>query len=150
MHNLLPTTGFASLEQIAKAVEVMGPERAGVVEMLKAEDKFEFAIRAPSANRDAIASGGFLNQHDSRTSRGMFDTDHRVLVEASFLGMSVAEYQQVPNSVRPKYGYLRPARGSGVSMNDDGTEPYGEDIFIFKHDAVKDEVTTYPNDSLGH
>jgi hypothetical protein len=125
----------------------MGPQRAQVVEMLKAEDKFEFTMRAPASIRDAIASRGFLNQHDARKSRGTMNPGLRARVEALLVGLSSAEYQQVPNSVRPKYGYLRPAKGSGVSMVDRAT-PYGEDVFVFRHDAVKDEVTLYPTDSL--
>jgi hypothetical protein len=149
MHNLLPTSGFESLEHLEKAVDAMGPQRAQVVEMLKAEDKFDFTMRTPADFRDAIASRGFLNQHDTRRSGGILDPDWRAAVEASFTGLSTAEYQLVPNSMRPKYGYLRPAKGSGVSLPDNATR-YGEDVFVFRHDAVKDEVTLYPDDSAAY
>src|SRR5262249_5004683 len=109
---LLPTTGFRSLDEIGKSVAALGPQRARAVELLKAEDKLEFTMRTPGGLRDAITSNGFLNQHDVKSSRGTLDPNTRANVEASFLGISRAEYDKIPNAIRPKYGYLRPAKDS--------------------------------------
>ena len=146
--SMLPTTGYTSLAEVAEKTAALGPQRAAAVEMLKAEDKLEFTMRTPSQIRESITARGFLNQHDVKTSRGTLDPNTRATVEASFLGVTRPEYDQLPNSVKPKYGYLRPAKETHVSMNDGATQ-YGDDIFVFKHDALKDHTTVFPDDSLG-
>ena len=149
MKNFLPTTGYKSLDEIATKTAQLSPTRATVVGMLKAEDKFEFAMRTPAGIRESISTRGFLTSHETRTSRGSQDVDARERVEASFLGVSREEYSAVPNAIRPKYGYLRPAKETGIKMAD-GAEQYGEDVFVFKRDALKEHVTVYPLDSVAN
>lgn len=146
--HMLPTTGFHSLEDVAKAVSAMGPTRAAAVDMLKKENSFEFAMRTPGHIRDSIAEKGFLNQHDTKTSRGTLDNNYRANAEAAFLGVTREQYDQLPNSVRPKYGYLQPSRETGLS-HQNGASQYGEDTFVFKP-SIKNHVTFYPTDSLGY
>lgn len=146
---MLPTSGFNSLDDIGKSVAALGPQRSRAVDLLKAEDKLEFTMRTPGNIRESIATRGFLNQHDTKSSHGTLDPNTRANVEASFLGVSRAEYDKLPNTIRPKYGYLRPAQSSGVHLESDGATQYGEDIFVFKRSAVKDHTTVYPTDSLG-
>lgn len=146
---LLPTSGFSSLHELERAVSAMGPNRAKAVELLRDEKNFEFVMRAPSTIRDSIAQRGFLNQHDSGTSRGTLNPDYRANVEASFVGMDAVAYKRLPNAVKPKYGFLRPSATSGAKWDDSRSLQYGDDFFVFKRDAVKDHLTFYPTDSLG-
>lgn len=146
---MMGTTGFTNLDEIAKSVSALGPTRAKAVSLLRSSDGLEFVIRAPGSARNGITERGFLNQHESGSSRGTFAPGTRADVEASFLGVTREQYDKLPNNVRPKYGYLRPSPNSGLTMQDNATQ-YGEDVFVFKHDAVKNHVTFYPNDSLGY
>ena len=72
----------------------------------------------------------------------------RVKAEANFLGMIAKDYNALSPKVRPKYGYLRPSAASGVTQTDPSSQ-YGSDTFIFKPEAVKDNLTFWPADSLG-
>jgi hypothetical protein len=130
-------------------VAAKGPDRATAVELLKAEETFEFAMQAPRSARDGIAGRGFLNQYETKSSGGTLDPAFRANVETSFVGLTRAEYDQLPSSMRPKYGYLRPAPSTGLKMQvTTDVTSYGEDVFVFKRDAIKDQVTCYPRDSL--
>lgn len=146
--SLLSTSRFASLSELTDSIAAMGPSRARAIELLKSESSFEFAIRVPSGVRESVSARGFLNQHDTKVSNGTLDVSGRRSAEAAFLGMSEEEYQAVPNSVRPKYGYLRPAGATGVRFDERQLESYGDDVFVFKQDALKNAVTVYPADSL--
>jgi len=145
---MLPTTGFHSLDELGKAIASMGPDRARAVELLKAE-KLEFAMRLPTNIRDSVATRGFLNQHDIETSRGAYNPNFRATSESKFIGLSRAEYDRVPNAIRPKFGYLRPTKDSGARGDESKAHYFGEDIVVFKRDAIKDSVTCYPENSLG-
>jgi hypothetical protein len=149
MHKLVPSSGFATLDDVGKAVAALGPHRAKVVELLLKDDAFEFVTAKPESTRNGILQRGFLNQFDTGSSNGSYNPGWRLNAESWFLGMSRAEYEKIPNSVRPKYGYLRPAASTGVKMNDSGASHYGSDVFVFKREAVRDHLTFYPADSLG-
>lgn len=144
---LLSTSGFHSLDDIAKAVSAMGPSRKEAVELLRKENGFEIKMRTPGTIREAIAQKGFLNQHDTGCSRGCLNPNYRSNVEAAFLGISREDYDKLPNSVRPKYGYMAPSKASGIG-HDNSASHYGEDVFVFKNE-IKQHVTFHPTDSLG-
>ena len=114
----------------------MGPNRARVVEMLSSETAFEFAMRAPSDIRESVTQRGFLSQHEVSSSRGTLAPSLRAISEASFLGIDTEQYNAVPNAMRPKYGYLRPSKATGLTLKAENTTKYGDDVFIFKRDAV--------------
>lgn len=149
MATLIPKSGYRSLGALADAVSAMGPTHAAAVKMLAAEDAFEFVIRSSPYIGDAIAEKGFLNQYDTGTSGLKYAPAARAAIEASFLGLTDVEYAQLPNSLRPKYGVIRPTRGSGVRLPWDPSEHYGRALFVLKRDAVRDFVTVYPGESLG-
>ena len=151
MKSFLPTTGYKSIAEVGEKTSQLSPTRAAVVDMLKSEDKFEFAMRVPGNIRESITAKGFLSQHDTLTTRGSASAseDVKSRVEASFLGMSVKEYEGIPNAIKPKYGFLRPAKETGIKIAD-GAEQYGEDIVVFKRDAVKEHLTVYPLDSVAN
>jgi hypothetical protein len=125
----------------------MGPERARVVDMLKNEKNFEFAMNRKEDAREGISQLGFLNQYETGNSSGMYNPAYRTQAEANFLGITVDDYSRFSPRLRPKYGYLRPSPASGVTQADPAPA-YGTDTFVFKRSAVKDNVTFWPYDTL--
>lgn len=144
VRKLLPTSGVRSVAAIGEKVAALGPDRAAAVALLKSERGLEIVMRAPSGLRDAIARRGFLNKHETSSQKD----DVRLAVEASFLGVSTAEYAKLPNTLKPKYAYLRPATENGSPVEETAAL-YGDDAFVFKREGVTDHATVFPEDSLG-
>lgn len=100
---------------------------------------------------EKIKKNGFLNQHQTSTSKGTLDGQRRARAEDKFAGLKLEETYQAGmtpvNAVRPKYAYLlfdRPRVKMGETKI---TDQYGNIFFKFK-DAVKKRATYTPGDSL--
>jgi hypothetical protein len=148
MRQLLPSSGFATLEDLAHAVSAMGPQKARVVELLRDERNFEFAMNRTEQAREGIGALGFLNQYERGVSGGTYDPTGRAPAEAKLIGVSAADYSFLVPGVRPKYGYLRPSAESGVTQPQDPAAHYGTDTYVFKRSSTQDNVTFTPVDSL--
>lgn len=110
------------------------------------EEQISFAMNAGSEIREKILENGFLNQYESKSSGGEYDPKLREAVEAEFLGLPLKEYQKTPYSERAKYAYLAPPPKSKMGRID--ASQYGNDIYRFKTQALKDFVTVTAGDSL--
>ncbi len=106
-----------------------------------------FAMNRNVARRQGILKDGFLNQHQVYSSGGEYNPSMRVRMEAAYSSMSARAYKEVPSSDRPKYGYLAPRLGGGLTRNRT-SQGYGADTYIFKLDRLSHRTTWVPGDSL--
>ena len=100
---------------------------------------------------EKIKTNGFLNQHQTNTSKGTLSQSMRFDAENTFLGINLENPYgaggSAVNKVRPKYSYLvldAPHDGMGDSSI---TGQYGNIFFKFK-ESVKSRSTFTPGDSL--
>ncbi len=110
------------------------------------DENIEFTMNVNHDLRNSIKENGFLNQFTSKGSDGVYDPEGRVRSEAALLGIRRDEYEEISPLVRPKYASLGAGEGS-VFKKDYSNVQYGQDVFLFKKDAIKDRVTFTLKDS---
>lgn len=106
-------------------------------------DQFDFITAAPKSIRLKIAKNGFLNQYQSKNSRGILEMG-RISAEHSLSGYDY--YNSVPLPVRPKYGNVIGSQDSFFQKIPINSQ-YGSDIYIFKKEVLQDRVSFTMNDS---
>ncbi|HXW52694.1 MAG TPA: hypothetical protein VEL47_01185 [Myxococcota bacterium] len=141
--SFLPTTGYSSWEELRAAVRKAEP----LLDIVQAFDQnqVELVVFAPDSHRDAILSRGILNQYQTGSSKGTFNTPARFSVERSYLNQTAAEYGSLPIEWRPKYGKI--VSKSALSQSTPASF-YGQDLYLLKLEALKNRVTWTPGDSL--
>lgn len=141
------TSGFKTYDDYLIALEKTALSNSTVNFILKMleENQYEFAMDAKSVIRDSISEEGFLNLHTTNTSNGNTNIGPRLTSESNSMGIPMSLYSEIENSLKPKYGYLKPSTNSGFK-NFEQT-PYGDDTFIFKKE-IQPRVTYTIGDSL--
>lgn len=140
---LYSTSGFASREELMKAVEASTPGARQAARLLL-EENLEVGMATRDSVRDQVVRDGFLNFRISANSESM--TREREVVEANYAGMEVDQYAGLHGDLKPKYGYLSPKPDSGLSAPL-GVRNYGADRFVFDLDRVRDRMTFTIGDS---
>jgi hypothetical protein len=140
------TTGFSDETSFRAALNSMG---GGYTKLLDAldHDQFEFAMNLQEDLRGRVSKLGILNQHVTKTSMAMLDSRVRNVNEGKFVGKLYSQYKDLDPELKPKYGYLKPTPEFGLTQNK-GAYQYGDDVYVFKKDRVKDRITWLPGDSL--
>jgi hypothetical protein len=140
-----PSSGFASLEDFDNAVKGSGEAATQLLNRIK-NDEFRVAMRRPNSARWWIPKVGFQNQYVTGSSRGFSGKQGRYAVEASLLHRQYADYAPLDDDLKPKYGYLAPR--PEIDSRSSATSGYGDDIYYFKKERIKDRITWTPGDSL--
>jgi hypothetical protein len=99
-----------------------------------------------------IIKKGFLNQHETGKSKGLYNLHKRATQENSLLKLnlepSYGQYGPLVNRVRPKYAYLLlDNQSKDESFKGDISTQYG-DVYAVFTDDVKDRSTFTGGDSL--
>jgi hypothetical protein len=138
---LFSTTGFEDLEELDAAIDALGPAATHLREMIR-DEELAIASHHHVSSRDSIAANGFLTTHTGG-KHGV--PEERLLGEAKRYAMSPQTYRALPGSVKPLYGLLRPALDSDLEPA--FLHPYGEDVYVFDLEAVRDVLTFHLEDS---
>jgi hypothetical protein len=144
---LFATSGFKDDASLKAAVRAHSPEGKLVMDDLESEN-VDFAMRRPEGARWWTPKVGFQNQRVTGNSRGSYSPDFRDQVEASMASQKLSEYKKVDTEVKPVYGYLK-AKPGGPLQEDMSATQYGEDVYVFKKDHVRDRLTWTAGDSFG-
>jgi hypothetical protein len=150
---LYPTTGYSTPKEFQRALEAAGPRASGISEAL-ASEQVEIAMYAPTEVRAWAPRVGFQNQHVTGSSRGWLVPEARNHVEAGYLGKSFEEVAGMDGELKPKYATVFPKSETGYAPGrpvwKDGTTPlsYGDDVYVFKLDRVRDRLTVTTGDSF--
>lgn len=103
-------------------------------------DKSHIMIRIDHSILDKIVKEGRLKtQFETKTSKGILDTERRAQVEFNLFGIK----SNASPSERPIYGFMREE-----SYGNYAVKQYGNIVFVLK-DEVKDRATITMGDSLG-
>lgn len=139
------TTGFASKTEMIQ--RNLLTESDSKLHRALLDEKVDIVINAFSTARNGIAEEGFKNQHQIEvpSPARRLDVIARRNVEARLLGMTVEQYLRIPDEVKAKYAYIVP---EGDAEANPYYREYGDDTYILKHDAIRDQLTWTPGDSL--
>ncbi len=141
------TSGFTDDAHLRAAIGAAGGIFKQVLDMLD-NGQAELAMNRPEGARWWVPKVGFENQRTTGSSRGTLAPDFRDQVEAKMTGMKYSEYKKYDNELKPEYGYLRPAPGTGLRQSTESAH-YGDDTYVFKPDRVRDRLTWTAGDSFG-
>jgi hypothetical protein len=111
------------------------------------DGRVSFAMNQDQRRRLDIVGSGFLNYFQSGSSGTGVSMETRVKIEAAYSGTPISKYRAIPDSNRPKYGFLAPEIGSKLRREEE-VGNYGEDTYIFKKEAVAEDTTWMAGDSL--
>jgi hypothetical protein len=75
-------------------------------------------------------------------------TKRRSIIESSYLGLTLTEYNALPASMKPKYGYLRWALDQPDNKEPPGVAGYGPDTWILENERIAQRTTFSLGDSL--
>lgn len=110
-------------------------------------DDAELIMMIPQNVIGSIVTYGFLNQHNARTSHGVYTVSARFAAERE-LAMSRLPYSHKGKELLPKYALLL------VKRDDFGTFPlpsrYGPVAVVFKDEVMKRATWTYADSSDFH
>ncbi len=140
---------FERFEKLIRDKSKIMPAVAQTLRIVE-EGQIEVYMRAPESVRDGIVQRGFLNQHQTNTSMGLVNIDARMEAEAGMLAMTKEDYRAIESEIRPKYASFRLPLSQGAGFDIRSTRQYGDDVFIFRKDALKGRAAFFPGDSLGH
>lgn len=134
--------GFANRAQFLAHSPMPGTTIEDYFKLLKMH--VEFRINIPSTLRNAFLEKGYLNQHQTGTTRGCLCPERRNQAEALLTGLPLASYSAMSAFVKPKYG----------SMGISGTQlfaanRYGDDVLVLRPEKILGRITYTPTDSLG-
>jgi hypothetical protein len=141
LFNAFLPCGFSDYEELRQQIENKYPEK-----VRQFDEKVVLALFAPSSIRKKIFTEGFKNFYETGCSNGLKDTSARFNTEQSLLNYSSYDYKNISISLRPKYGIIATRRQVISLLNNDFF--YGDDVYIFNLDNIKNNVTWTPGDSL--
>ncbi len=113
----------------------------------------QLSMRRPENGRFWIPKVGFQNLRVTHSSKGTGDsdltnyTDDVNEFESRALGMKKNDYVNLHDDVKPNYGFMQFSDETQfrISM---GLSAYGEDVYIFNYEKVKNRTTFVLGDSL--
>ncbi len=111
--------------------------------------KLRFSMRRPENARFWLPKVGFQNQRITGSSRGTFSHSARDAYEGRSLGILEDVYYQLRADLKPNYGYLRFDESVPFDVQQSAAN-YGEDIYDFDFEKIKDRLTFTIGDSLGN
>ncbi len=148
LKDLFHTTGFKSLNEYRKHLDKNRSLFGDIVDVIRDED-VEISIKIPSDKRWWIPKTGIHNRYVTRNTTEGYSELQRKVSEASMSGKSFKDYSLLNNDIKPKYGLLSPKTSSNIKAVDTKNYAnYGDDIYIFDIDKIRDRITWTPGDSL--
>jgi hypothetical protein len=145
VRSLYPTTGYKNVVELVETIRDKGNAQVKEnLEHLMNED-FEFAIARPENARWWVPKVGFHNQYVTGSSKGFMGHKGRNATEATKIGVTLDDYENQDNDLKPKYGWLIPKIDSGFLRQ---SVHYGTDIFILDKAKLRKRTTWTPSDSL--
>ncbi len=125
-----------------------GSDERQFMRLLENPSAMSYRMRRPVNGRFWIRKTGFQNQFVTKSSRGTLDLERRLSAEIEMLGADES-YKALDMGLRAKYGYLQLPESSNLQVFDMATQ-YGEDIYVFKYENVKNRTTFTIGDSLSY
>ncbi len=119
-----------------------------VAKLFENPSAMSYRMRRPVNGRFWVTKSGFQNQFVTASSKGTLDPEIRLEAEIKLLGTDKS-YSTKEIGLRAKYGYMQFPESSELQI-EDGATYYGEDIYVFKYENVKNRATFTVGDSLGY
>ncbi len=148
LEKVIHTSGFENYKSFLKFIKKNKNEIGENLIDIVLNEKLEISMRVPRQYREDVSQSGFLNQHQTGSSRGAFSPKRRSKAESRATGIELKEYNKLDNNLKPKYCYIKPSNDLNMKYYSDDVSQYGDDIYVFKKRKVKKRLFWTAGDSL--